>query len=77
MNKYKEIKSLPDDYMEDSLLCNYNYEGYHDYLEISNCMIKSCDFSKAIFQGLDIDNSEVVDCNLSNLDLSEHSYKSS
>ena len=45
MNKYKEIKSLPDDYMEDSLLCNYNYEGYHDYLEISNCMIKSCDFS--------------------------------
>ena len=70
--KLKEIKS---DLVENALLDNVKVVGFHNYVEIIDSTINSCDFSEAIFQGIDITNVEINNSNLSNIDLHDHSLK--
>jgi uncharacterized protein YjbI with pentapeptide repeats len=52
--------------IDDKELNELVIEGYYDYFEISNSLIKKCDFSKSNLQGVDIEDTTIISSNFSN-----------
>ena len=67
--------AIREEYITNKEFRNIVIEGNYSYTEIFNSCFLSCIFKEAIFQGLDIDTCLFRNCNLSNLELMDHSYQ--
>lgn len=64
-----------EEYTESKKYQNIKFEGYQGYIEIINSESTDCKFYNAIFQGLDLRGVKLDKCNLSNVQLTSHSYQ--
>ena len=63
-----------NDQVLDKIYENELLDGYYDYVEITNCTFKKCNFTNSKFNGIDITNSLFEMSNLSNIALLDHTY---
>ena len=63
-----------NDQVSDKIYENELLAGYYDYVEITNCTFKKCNFTNSKFNGIDITNSLFEMSNLSNIALLDHTY---
>lgn len=75
INNNLKNSSILEEYTKDKEFKNISFTGYYPYIEIGNSSFTSCNFNKANFQGLDITNTIIKLSDLSNQQLTEHSYQ--